>query len=231
MDLAYYPRQRRRIERYILLTRSRARRIAPVMSRNSESPQNGRHVTSPYGSYAVPHTSSPQANSRQNPMAITGILNPPAEDRAYGVPAQPRPSLASGNTYYASTNPYPVPMTSGGQVSTAPRPTTTASATASSRDRNRPFRPPYTDEEVHFVYYHRCDLSMDWPEIIRAFNLQFPHRPRDIQGVQCRYYRFREDRHLPMVRDAAGRSSTYENRNYGLRRVLGQQNLWYSWMR
>lgn len=40
----------------------------------------------------------------------------------------------------------------------------------------RPSRPAYTVEHKIFVWYHRVDLRMSWPSIMREFSYFFPHR-------------------------------------------------------
>ncbi|MCJ1340868.1 hypothetical protein MMC09_006164 [Bachmanniomyces sp. S44760] len=95
-----------------------------------------------------------------------------------------------------------------------------------SRER-REFRPTYTQEENHFLWYHREDLRMDWTDVKRAFMEQFPHRDRKgVQGIQCKYYRFTEEIGLPKIRQ---RTRGPADRNYGIRIRL--PGVWYPWMR
>ena len=202
---------------------------APPYDRSSTSNSIPR---SSYGSSTSPHGEATQAQNPPNRMAITGLLNPDPDERYQnsqtgqrGQPTREAGHLfASDNnpsTRRASNQPAPPPPQRRGESSTR----------SSPKDRNRPFRPPYSEEEVQFVYYHRCDLGLDWPEITRAYNAQFPHRPRDIQGIQCKYYRYREERHLPNVRNAEGISKRWEEQSCSLRTISGQPNLYYPWMR
>ena len=169
---------------------------------------------------------------RRDRMSITGLLNPPSIDEERNIGAGQRYPSTTGASYPVIARPNSFQRSNGDQTASHTQRRNRSSARSSPGERQRPFRPPYTEEEVQFVYYHRCDLLMDWPEIIRAFNNQFSDRPgRDIQGIQCKYYRYREERHLPTVRNAEGRSNAYENRHYGLRRITGQPSLYYPWMR
>jgi hypothetical protein len=48
----------------------------------------------------------------------------------------------------------------------------------------------YYDEEIRFIWYHRQHLSLDWDEVLRRFNQQFPNRQRPgSQGIQSVFYR------------------------------------------
>lgn len=42
----------------------------------------------------------------------------------------------------------------------------------------RQFRPPYSEEEVDFIWYHRIDLGYEWADVERAYQHQFPNRDR-----------------------------------------------------
>lgn len=57
----------------------------------------------------------------------------------------------------------------------------------------------YCDEEIRFIWYHRQHLSLDWDEILRRFNQQFPNRqrhgPQGIQSVCYRYLRRQIENH------------------------------------
>ena len=90
----------------------------------------------------------------------------------------------------------------------------------------RQFRPPYSEEEIHFIWYHRIDLGYEWSDIARAYNAQFPQRQREgFGGIQCKYYRLREAYNIPRVR-LRNRSSFSENA-YGMQSTTG---LSYPWM-
>lgn len=101
--------------------------------------------------------------------------------------------------------------------------TDSASLTAKPREN----RPTYLMEEVHFIWYHRVDLRMDWVDVKQAYNEQFPTRQRrGFQGIQCKYYRCMSNSGLPGVRQR-DRSARPEER-YGMRARTG---LVYPWMR
>lgn len=91
----------------------------------------------------------------------------------------------------------------------------------------REFRPTYSEEEALFIWYHRVDLSLDWPDITEAYNKQFPERPREGPGgIQCKYYRCCADNNVPKVRERRRSASAAEE--YGMKARTG---LNYSWMR
>ena len=91
----------------------------------------------------------------------------------------------------------------------------------------RQFRPPYSDEEIHFIWYHRIDLGYEWSDITRVYNAQFPQRRREgFGGIQCKYYRLREAYNIPRVRNRDRSNSPAEA--YGMRSTTG---LSYPWMK
>lgn len=91
----------------------------------------------------------------------------------------------------------------------------------------RQFRPPYSEEEVDFIWYHRIDLGYDWADVERAFQHQFPNSGREgFTGIQCKYYRFCDEKGIPKVRDRSKESSQVEL--YGMRARSGRT---YPWMR
>lgn len=91
----------------------------------------------------------------------------------------------------------------------------------------RQFRPPYSEEEVDFIWYHRIDLGYDWADVERAYQHQFPNSGREgFTGIQCKYYRFCDEKGIPKVRDRSKESSQVEL--YGMRARSGRT---YPWMR
>lgn len=79
---------------------------------------------------------------------------------------------------------------------------------------------------MYFIWYHRIDLGYDWQDINRAYNAQFPERPRQrIGGIQCKYYRYCEEFGVPKVRNRDRAASAAEK--YGMRSRTG---LTYPWM-
>ena len=62
---------------------------------------------------------------------------------------------------------------------------TPSASSAKGSGTRREFRPTYSDEEAHFIWYHRDDLGWDWSDITEAYNKQFPGRPREgIGGIR-----------------------------------------------
>ena len=54
---------------------------------------------------------------------------------------------------------------------------------------NRQFRPIYTDEQSHFIWFQIVDLKRDWDDALKEFRKIFPDTRRNKSGLQCRYYR------------------------------------------
>ena len=156
-----------------------------------------------------------QHNSRRRSIAIQDILNPISTERRNS-PGR-RYSVDSSDSESGSIRSRQSPPTS-----------TTHPGTGSPRTRERrQFRPTYSDEEVLFIWYYRIDLGYDWQEICRAYNAQFPSRPRvGIGGIQCKYYRYCEESGIPKVRNRDRSASAVQK--YGMRSRTG---LTYPWMR
>lgn len=194
-------------------------------------------MSSPYSEYrrelnATSHSS--------RPMSIQDLLNPEDEPPTYQ-PASPSSSRLSVDS------PRSLPTTVIQKGAFQPKSRSpdrhphlnqrTRSST-SPRERRR-FRPTYLQEEEYFIWYHRVDLGMDWPEIKALYNAQFPHShrrgggdsERSLQGIQCKYYRCNDAYGVPRVRDRkrGGASGQGAAELYGVRtRCPG---LWYDWMR
>ncbi|KAL9586930.1 MAG: hypothetical protein Q9212_000602 [Teloschistes hypoglaucus] len=91
---------------------------------------------------------------------------------------------------------------------------------------SREFRPTYSDEEIHFIWYCRIDLQWEWRDVRDAFGKEFPNgQRRDVGGIQCKYYRHLEGEGIPQVRARNRKVSAVEE--YGMRAKTG---LWYEWM-
>lgn len=69
---------------------------------------------------------------------------------------------------------------------------------------SRGARLAYSEEAVHFLWFCKVDLEMNWSEIQKAYQRQFPHEERSsLQGLQCKYYRVREGERIPSERRRA----------------------------
>ncbi|KAI9779917.1 MAG: hypothetical protein M1839_007073 [Geoglossum umbratile] len=97
-----------------------------------------------------------------------------------------------------------------------------------ARER-RESRPAYQVEEDTFIWYHRDDLGMQWNDVSKAYNAQFPDRPRiGRQGIQSRYYRVLEVEGVPKIRKRPKSSKPKKIRHhYG---VIARTNRRYPWM-
>ncbi|KAI9772660.1 MAG: hypothetical protein M1840_000254 [Geoglossum simile] len=98
-----------------------------------------------------------------------------------------------------------------------------------TRER-RESRPAYQVEEDTFIWYHRDDLGMQWNDVSKAYNAQFPDRPRiGRQGIQSRYYRVLEVEGVPKIRKRPKSLKPKKIRHhYG---VIARTNRRYPWMR
>ena len=167
-------------------------------------------------------------SSSYRSMAIESLLNPSDDDAltASSNSSRERDSRSrSGSiqSFFEDDN-----TARGHQTSLAVRGhqrSLTGAGSLTSRPREN--RPTYFMEEVHFIWYHRVDLHMDWADVKQAYNAQFPTRQRKgFQGIQCKYYRCMSNSGLPGVRQR-DRSARPEER-YGMRARTG---LVYPWMR
>ncbi|RMD42217.1 hypothetical protein DV735_g2907, partial [Chaetothyriales sp. CBS 134920] len=69
--------------------------------------------------------------------------------------------------------------------------------------RGQPSRPPryrYSEEEFHFLWYHKNDLGLAWDRIEEKYRLYFD-QCRSKGGLQCKLYRILEEHGIPKLRD------------------------------
>lgn len=170
--------------------------------------------------------SSESSTSRS--MAIESLLNPSDEDALTASPNSSgeydsRSRSGSVQSFFEDDN-----TVARHQLSLPVRErqqSVTGAGTMTARPREN--RPTYFMEEVHFIWYHRVDLRLDWADVKQAYNAQFPTRQRKgFQGIQCKYYRCMSNSGLPGVRQR-DRSARPEER-YGMRVRTG---LVYPWMK
>lgn len=165
---------------------------------------------------------------RRRSMAIHDMLNP-SDGESPTPPQHQSPRVENDEDRQMSRSPNsngssgrPSPTQSNHGRRRIPSMSSRNSATRAPRQ----FRPPYSDEEIHFIWYHRIDLGYEWSDITRAYNAQFPQRQREgFGGIQCKYYRLREAYNIPRVR-LRNRSSSPVNA-YGMQSTTG---LSYPWM-
>ena len=94
--------------------------------------------------------------------------------------------------------------------------------------RRRDSRPPYTDEEQAFLWYHRVDLDNNWDTVKQLYRLQFPERSTG--GLQCRFYRTLEAQGCPAVRNRT--SGRRQRDRHEPRFGVIEWTTWrYPWMR
>jgi hypothetical protein len=165
---------------------------------------------------------------RWRSMAIHDMLNPSDGDSPTP-PQHQSPRVGSEEDRQMSRS----PNTNGSSGRSSPtqsnhgrRRMPSTSSRPSAARAPRQFRPPYSEEEIHFIWYHRIDLGYDWSDITRAYNAQFPQRQREgFGGIQCKYYRLREAYNIPRVRLRNRSSSPVDA--YGMQSTTG---LSYPWM-
>lgn len=187
----------------------------PTMSRRGES-----------SSGSTCHSYESASNRRR--IDIENLLNPSEEDSrtAPRQQAQAIPLTQSTSTYHRHGDGVGV-SNSGRPDHRWRQPYGARRSPPRTSGARREFRPTYSEEETLFIWYHRIDLGLDWGEITRLYNRQFPDRNRDgLGGIQCKYYRCCQDNNIPKVRERSRSASVVED--YGMRARTG---LFYPWMR
>ncbi|QKX60503.1 uncharacterized protein TRUGW13939_07648 [Talaromyces rugulosus] len=98
--------------------------------------------------------------------------------------------------------------------------------------------PNYNEDEMHFIWYHRVDLGMDWSKCIDAYRRQFPSRKyRTVTGISSNLSRFMKSKGCPPVREQHknGEITTVRRDPYGYRLphhgVVEWCKVSYPWMR
>ncbi|KAL9598968.1 MAG: hypothetical protein Q9219_004151 [cf. Caloplaca sp. 3 TL-2023] len=187
----------------------------------------GRHASGLDRAGEAQHlTSTIRGNPRRRSVAIQDLLNPVSgENRADVCQACSNSGFYSSNDQGrqrdGQSSPEVVSHLSA-QERFSPASFSGSEAPSTSRER-RDFRPPYTEEEINFIWYHREDLQWDWKAVRDAFNCQFPNRKES--GIQCKYYRHLESHGVPQVRRRDRTASA--TRKYNMRTNTGLQ---YPWM-
>ena len=111
------------------------------------------------------------------------------------------------------------------------RPTRSPSSSPEIAQKTRAFRPAYSTEEQHFIWYLRIDRGYLWPDLLDAFNARFSRNGgrRELSGLQCRYYRLLGQYGMPQVRML--RTADVVQR-YGMRASLARAGyrVTYPWL-
>lgn len=209
------------------------------------------------GHYQYASLSPPQTinTARRRSMTIQDMLNPAVDDERHSSGSQS--SLSSSEDERRPSASYrhlPVPQRDNRTPGSEPhsrrsttshmsggtrrpghsrRPRRSPSSSPDVQPRPRAFRPAYTTEEVHFIWYLRIDRGYLWPDIDNAFNARFSHRAGDrrkISGLQCRYYRLLDQNGMPQVRNIPRTADVVQR--YGMRANLARagQRVPYSWL-
>ena len=80
------------------------------------------------------------------------------------------------------------------------RPARSLSSSPEIAQKTRAFRPAYSTEEQHFIWYLRIDRGYLWPDLSDAFRFCRNRDRRELSGLQCRYYRLLGQHGMPKVR-------------------------------
>ena len=215
--------------------------------------QRGHHVNRTAA--LAPHQSD--ATSMRRRMAIQDILNPSDEEVRPYSQSQPsdsdedggsmsRPSRTidiSPRTYMASRSRSrsdragtASSRSRGRSRSPSSSPSTgrkrsTESASSDVPPRSRPFRPPYTDEQMLFIWYLRIDCLYSWTDLAEEYNARFSRGgidERPLTGLQCKYYRILKLWGVPDVRDMARDQDMV--RMYGMRKWTDGKVQHFPWL-
>lgn len=102
-----------------------------------------------------------------------------------------------------------------------------------SRSRSRPARPGYSEEELFFIWYTKCDLDKSWDEVVQDFKQEFLVS-RGKSALQSKYYRILINWRVTKIRERSADtedtqcSDTGPGVKYG---VIQRTNVRYRWMR
>ncbi|KAH0565215.1 hypothetical protein GP486_001398 [Trichoglossum hirsutum] len=198
-----------------LWSSQRIRVVEPDGGEGPHRPRSYSHTTSPTG---YPLTEPPPARPRSAGTNATTLFSDLAPPIASHQTRQGRSRQSSVSTQSTSSS---FAKSHGREFSKSLSP-------QAARER-RESRPAYQVEEDTFIWYHRDDLGMQWNDVSKAYNAQFPDRPRiGRQGIQSRYYRVLEVEGVPKIRKRPKSLKPKRIRHhYG---VIARTNRRYPWM-
>ncbi|KZF21466.1 hypothetical protein L228DRAFT_268945 [Xylona heveae TC161] len=206
-------------------------------SRTSQQNQ-GRRVT----------VAQPSTGPSGQVMAIGNCLNPSQSNRisisqqsvAYSQsrypspPETPRPAIRTRMELQTPVLPHP------GLDARLYQTREPSRAAVEEHDRElREPRPKYTAEQCYFIWYWRIDKKKPWEGregvgegvgdgVVERYNAYFsPQRP--CQGLQCRYYRFLEEKNVPPIRKRSKSGPDRFMPKYGMVEFT-KGKLKYPWM-
>ena len=190
--------------------------------------------------------------SRRRSMTIQDMLNPSNEEVRHSpqstssqfssdddirssenqarvpVPHQSKKSPRSGTHARRTSSSY---TSKNGSRRPSRRPSRSPSSSPEVAQKTRAFRPAYSTEEVHFIWYLRIDRGYLWPDLLDAYNARFSRNGgrRELTGLQCRYYRLLGQNGIPQVRML--RTADVVQR-YGMRACLARAGyrVTYPWL-
>ena len=159
-----------------------------------------------------------EQDQERRSMAIQNMLNPSDEEvRPSGNLSRAPVSHQSKKSPRSSTH--------------TRRSSTSQSGSPEIVQKTQAFRPAYSTEEQHFIWYLRIDRGYLWPKVLDAFNARFSHNSgrRKLSGLQCRYYRLLNQHGIPKVRML--RTADVEQK-YGMRASLARagNSVTYPWL-
>ena len=111
------------------------------------------------------------------------------------------------------------------------RRTRSASSSSKTAQKTRAFRPAYSIEEQHFIWYLRIDRGYLWPDILDAFNARFSRNggQRKLNGLQCRYYRLLDQHGIPQLR-TFGTADVVQKHGMEASLVRTKPDVTYPWL-
>lgn len=187
--------------------------------KNSRGSRRGSRNPGPVRGYA-------DTTSTRRSMNIEDILNPCDEDtkRSPGSLQGNRAPRFGQHSHAADTSARSLECS-------RPPPPHRGSGSPDVPSRTRAFRPAYSDEEQHFIWYLRIDCGYSWTAIADFYNARFSQDGegrREIPGLQCRFYRTTEANGLPNVREM--RRTRHTVQRCAMREITGYTREKYSWL-
>lgn len=88
----------------------------------------------------------------------------------------------------------------------------------------------YTQEQEHFIWYHRTDLHMPWDQVELEYK-QYFHHDREKGGLQCKYYRVLDYYNVEKVRQQTRCGQVIGKAKIGKYGLLATVKCNYPWIR
>ena len=172
-------------------------------------------------------------NSSRRQMRIENLLNPVEEDTGSSAASSYNSSLENSQiTGHGWGQPArfltSLKLSSSERHDPPRRPSVASSLSSDDSTTNkesRGFRPPYTLEQQHFLWFFIIDLNRSWDETLRQFGRTFPSEVRNKGGLQCKFYRVLSDEGLQK------RDLNKKERQADVKRMTGDPDRYGFWLR